>query len=293
MHLLLGDSTDVCCTAVLRRMESLGLRARVVDVPLAPPTQLTWRLDDEGLRSCYSSPHFSDSEEIESVLVRNVGLVDPIGWNPTDHAYMQAEVQATLLAWLHGLKCPVINRPSAALWYRNKIPLLTWHSLLRRCGIPCLETIITNDPEKARQFAHSVSSNGVVLTPLTGEGNYLVVTEEDWRGVAAIQKLAPVCLSEPHERTHSAVIVGDRVIWNSGNKIEMTDIDAALLRLASEARLEFLEVAVAMVRGRPAITKVDALPELAHFSASSGALIIDALVADLTRRAVRILAQAS
>ena len=80
------------------------------------------------------------------VLVRSTGWLDPTGWAPADHAYMQSETQAALLACLTGLSCPVINRASASLWYRPRNPLLGWLPLLRRCGLPAPETILTDDP---------------------------------------------------------------------------------------------------------------------------------------------------
>ena len=288
MHLLLGHPIDLCCIGVLTRMEALGLRAKIVDAPLAPPARLVWRLDDTGLSSSYTSPDLGD-EEIESVLVRDISGIDLEGWNPTDHAYMQAELYATLLAWLEALPCPVINRRPAALWYRSMMPLLAWQRLLRRCGLRTPETIVTNDLIEARNFARN--RDGVVLKPLTGEAGYLVVGEIDWSGVAAVQQLAPVCLTEPHEKAQSACIVGSEVIWDGVPAIEAKALEPRLLRFANAAHLEFLEVAVAMVRGEPAVIKVDASPRLEHFQLVSRDRILDALVAQLTRVDARVMEQ--
>jgi hypothetical protein len=290
MHLLLGHPMDLCCAGVLTRMEALGLRATIVDAPLAPPARLIWRLDAAGLSSSYTSPDFDD-EEIDSVLVRDIAGIEPEGWDPADHSYMQSEMYATLLAWLEGLPCRVINRRPAALWYRGMMPLLAWQRLLHRCDLRTPETIVTNDLAEARNFARKL--DGVVLKPLTGETGYLVIGEIDWSGVAAVQRLAPVCLTEPHEKARSACIIGDEVIWNGVPAIERIDLEQRLLRFASAAGLEFLEVAVAMIRGQPAVIKVDASPRLEHFQLVSRDRILDALVARLTRVDARVLEHVS
>ena len=291
MHLLLGHETDLCCTGVLARMDALGVRAELVNTPLAPPARLIWRLDETGLSSSYKLPSATDDEEIESVLVRDIGRVDSSGWDPADHAYVQAETYATLLAWLEGLPCPVINRRPAALWYRNTMPLLAWRPLLRQCGLQTPDTIVTNDPVEARNFGRQIASGGVVLTPLTGEAAYLIASEGDWRGVAAAQHLAPVCLTEPHGIARSACVVADEVIWSDPSTSDTTALDARLSQFAKVAGLPFIEVAVATVRGAPAIVAVNPSPRLENFDLPARNRILDALVAQLTRLEVRTLAR--
>jgi hypothetical protein len=51
MHLLLGHSEDPCCAGVFAALKARGLPARIVAAPLAPPAQLTWRLDAAGVAS--------------------------------------------------------------------------------------------------------------------------------------------------------------------------------------------------------------------------------------------------
>jgi hypothetical protein len=285
MHLLLGDRDDLCCAGVLARMEARGLPARVVEAPLAPPARLVWRLDDGGLSSRYSWPGAPDNAEIESVLVRDTGRLDPAGWDPADYAYMQAELQATLLAWLEGLPCPVVNRCPAAIWYRPRGPLLAWRPLLRQCGLPAAEVIVTNDPVESRDFAQRVGAGGVVLTPLTGGAAYLVAVESDWRGLAVLQHRAPVCLTEPHGDARSACIVGSRIVWDDPPGLEAEALEPGLFRLAEVAGLDFVEVAVAPLRRGAAIVAVDAWPQLEHYGLTARDRILDALVEHLTRAA--------
>src|SRR5215831_6078038 len=101
MYLLLGHATDPCCAGVAARLHARGLDTRIVDAPLASPAKLTWRLEASGVTSRLSS-ELTDAA-IAGVLVRDPAWLDPAGWDKEDHAYMQAELRAVLLAWLAAL----------------------------------------------------------------------------------------------------------------------------------------------------------------------------------------------
>jgi hypothetical protein len=259
------------------------MRARLVPSPLETPARLVWRLDANGLTTRLA---FSDdpAEEIDSVLVRSTGWLDPAGWEPADHAYMQSETQAALLACLAGLSCPVVNRASAALWYRPRNPFLAWLPLLRRCGLPAPETVVTDDPDEARAFGGRLEAAGVpgaVCVSLTQHTAWLV-GPKDWEGLAAVQARMPVCLAEPHGRTHAACVVGRTLIWNGRPDFREAALEPRLLHLAAEAGLDFLEIAVAPVRQGPAVVLVEPLPQLEHFGATARTAILDALTGLLT-----------
>src|SRR5262249_37306572 len=199
MYLLLGPAGDPCGVGISARLHARGLDARVVDTALAPPAELTWRLAHAGVASRLF-PDVADSA-IDGILVRDTGWLDPAGWDKDDHAYMQAELRAVLLAWLAGLSCPVINSPDAALWYRPNAPLVAWRSLLRRSGLRLPEVVITNDPAEANAFRRRLVKSGVtgaVYSPLSGARGYLLADDEAWTRLAEVQKRTPVSLTEPH-----------------------------------------------------------------------------------------------
>ncbi len=52
--------------------------------------------------------------ELEAVLTRRPAvLAEELAWiDPADRAYLAAETNAFLVAWLHALPCPVFNRPT-------------------------------------------------------------------------------------------------------------------------------------------------------------------------------------
>jgi hypothetical protein len=284
MYLLLGHVTDPCCAGVAARLDARGLSARIVVDPLAPPAALRWRLDHGGVTSRLWAD-MPDSA-IAGVLVRDTGWLDPASWDKDDHAYMQAELRAVLLAWLAGLSCPVINPPDAAHWYRAGAPLVAWRSLLRRAGLLVPEVVITSDPAEADAFRRRLAEdgvNGAVYSPLTGAAGYLLADDGAWEGLGAVQKRTPVCLSEPHGAASLACVVGDEVIWNGAASLEALALVPALRRFVVAARFTFVEIALAAVRRGLAVVLVEPRPRLEQFDESARARILDVLAAELTR----------
>jgi hypothetical protein len=283
MHLIVGHARDACCTGVLAQLRARGLRARLVSSPLEPPARLVWSLDAGNLTIRLALDD-GRAEEIDSVLVRSTGWLDPAGWEPADHAYMQAEVHATLLAYLAGLSCPVINRTSAALWYRPVNSLHAWRALLRRCGLRAPEAVLTDSHAEARAFGRRLEGAGVpgvVYTPLTSCAAWSI-GPADWDGLATLQERMPVCLTEPHGRVRVACIVGRAVIWEGRPEAAESALESRLLDLAAEAGLDFVEIGTAPVRGGQAVVLVEPLPQLEHFGAPARAGILDALTDLLT-----------
>jgi hypothetical protein len=286
MHLLLGHAEDPCCAGVLARLESRGLPARIVPAPLATPARLTWRLDAAGLQSSLR-PGVPD-HAIAGVLVREAGWLEPDGWEPADHAYMQAELRAVVLAWLAGLSCPVVNRPDAALWYRPQPPLLAWRAPPRSCGLRPPEIVITRDPGEGPAFRGRLAADGVagaVCTPLTGAATCLLADDEAWERLAALQARTPVCLAEPHGAAMLACIVGSTVFWDRPPAPDAAAHEPALLRFASAMRLAFVAIALAPVRIGLAVVLVEPSPRLERFAPAPRERILDARAALLGRGA--------
>jgi hypothetical protein len=289
MHLVLGHPDDYCCAGVLARFLERGFPARLVTDPLAVPARFVWRLDNAGMETRLALDGTSPTT-VSSVLVRDVGWLQTDGWDPSDHAYMQAETRAALLAWLESLPCPVINRTSAAIWYRHRLPLLAWLPLLRGAGLPTPEIVLTNDAADARNFGLQLEdegAGGALCTPLTTDAAWLV-TASDWTGLAKLQELAPVCLSEPHGPAQSACIVGDRILWDRDPSSEVAGLAPNLLRFARTAGLTLLEVAVAAGRRGPFVAVVEPHVRFDHFRARTRELILDALVDVLTGETAQV-----
>lgn len=299
MHLVLGHPEDTCCTALLDRLAAAGCDARVIAAPLDAPALHHLRIDSDGACSTaliLGDPPAeltenvpTDGVPIESVFVRSSGALDPAGWIAADHAYMQAEVQAAMLAWLFALDCPVVNRVNVELWYRARLPLLHWIGALRACGLPAPGMIIANDEAEIDGFRQDAERRGVpgaVFLSLAQQNSWLVGREE-WKGVLALGTHAPVCLAEPHGPVRLLCVVGQAIIWDGAPTPGESALSGRLLQFARSVGLEFVEIGLARVDAGIAVVHVDLLPRLERFSGDAQGLILDGLMDLLLGRASR------
>ena len=288
MYLLIGSPDDPCCASVHAALAARGCRVRTLDSPSRHPARWSWRLDGGGS----TSELFGAGEDatpdgaVQGVLVRGAAWFDPDGWQPADLAYMQAEAHASLLGWLWSLHCPVVNRYPADLWYRPQVPLLSWRSRLDSCGLPALAALVSNVEEEARRFGRRVAScGGAVYRPLTSDARYLIATEADWGGLAAMQRRAPICLTPAHARPRSACVVGGQVVWDDAAPHDAGALEPALCRFAAAAGLTFVEVAVAESGGCDRVVAVEHHPRFDRFGNAAQQAIVAALVDLLTAQA--------
>lgn len=283
MYLVLGSPHDACVTLVADALEAAGQSVALIDNPLAAPARFAWRFEAGRLQSTWT--WHGRVEPVDGVLVRGGGWLSPDGWQAADHAYMQAEMFAALVAWLRSLPCPVINRYRADLWYRPQIPLVAWHRDLAACGLPTADVLITNDPVAARAFGARRPVDdveGVVYGPLSSEACYLASTDDDWRGLEALQQRTPVCLTRPHDAPRLACVVGQRVFWDGPPPADDGRLVPGLLQLAASAGLRFVEVALARTADGPAVVGVDHHPRLERYPEPTRAAVVHALIEALT-----------
>jgi hypothetical protein len=284
MHLLLGHPEDPLCLGVRNVLEARNCPTHVIANPLVQPSRFAWRLNKEQSASqLWHDELLIFDDQIAGVFVRSAGWIDPEGWQPDDLIYMQSETQAALLAWLWSLPCPVVNRYPSALWYRPQVPLLSWRRLLQRCGLPVLETLLTNVEEEAREFGRRLAREGVdgaVYEPLTSDVRYLVTGETDWSGLAAMQNCAPVCLTYPHGQTQSVCVVGEEVVWEGEPSPETAALEPALRRFANATGLAFVELALAPTAKGICVISVESHPSLQQFGDLARQRIVEG-IADL------------
>jgi len=287
VHLVLGHPQDSCCRGVLDLLEARCRPARLVTNPMAHPGRFSWRLDSAASASQFA---WGDEEpiagdDLDSVLVRTTGWIDPAGWEPADLAYMQAETQAALLGWLWGLACPVVNRLPSALWYRPRAAPLSWQGMMSRCGLPTPEILVTNVEGEARAFGERLKRegvNGAVYGPLTSDARYLISDDGDWAGLAALQESTPISLTCPHGEARLACVVGEQVVWEGEPNPEMTDLEPALVRFAEAAGLAFVELALAPTPNGICVIRVEPHANLEHFGEAARQRIAEGIVDLLT-----------
>ena len=285
MYLLIANNFDPCCESVSAALQAAGLEARIVANPFAAPPHFAWRLDDNesASRLRWNGEPPLEDDEIEGVLVRSGVWMETEGWQADDLAYMQAETQAATLGWLWSLRCPVINRYPASVWYRPVTPLLAWHSLLWRCGLKTPEVLVSNVPGQARAFGAHLQDE-VVYAPLTSGARYLISTGEDWQGLEAMQRCAPVCVAQPHGATQLVCVVGERVIWDGAAPPNAMAFEPGLRRFAAEAGLSFLQLAMAEMSDDLRVVQVEPYPRVEQFSEAARQEIVSNLTHFLTAR---------
>lgn len=287
MYLLLGDLQDSCCVRVRHELEARNCPVRVVSNPLVDPWRFAWRFNNEesvGQLGWGEEPPVTN-DQIAGVLVRTSGWIDPLDWEPEDLAYMQAETMAALLAWLWSLPCPVVNRYPSMVWYRPQCPLISWQPLLQRCGLQIPETMVTNVEHEARAFGRTAAAGeieGAVYGPISSAVRYLISSEEEWTGLATLQRVSPVCLAVPHGKTQLVCVVGERVIWDDEPSPDALRLEPALCRFAAAAGLAFVELVLAPIDERMCVVIVEPHPKLEHFSRASQQEMVEAIVGLLT-----------
>jgi hypothetical protein len=292
VYLLFGHPEDPICRGVRNTLQARDYPVRVIENPLAQPSRFSWWLTNERSTSRLNrrnDPTIRD-DQIAGVLVRSAGWIDPAGWQQEDLVYVQSETQAALVAWLWSLPCPVVNRYPSALWYRSQLPLLSWQRLLRRCVLPALETLVTNVETEARAFRRRLAQQGVpgaVYGPLTSNARYLLTSERDWSGLAAMQGYAPVSLTSPHGPVQPVCVVGRQVVWEGEPADEAAALEQALHRFASAAGLAFVELALAPTSNGIRVIAVEPRPTLAGFGDVAHRRIVEGLADLLTAQADR------
>ena len=287
VYLLLGDPQDPYCLGIQSILERRNHPTRIIPNPLAHPWRFTWNLNSAKSASQLAEDGGSPlpDEHIAGVLVRNSGWINPEGWQADDLAYMQTETRAALLAWLWSLACPVVNRYPPVIWYQPRLPLLSWQRLLRRCGLPTSETLVTNVEQEARLFGGRLAREGVaglVYGPLTSETHYLVSGDVDLNGLVTLQRYAPVCLTYPHGPVQTVCVVGELVVWEGEPPHESARLESALRSFAAVVGLDFVELAFAPAPEGFCVVDVEPYPHFEHFGEAARQRMMNGLVDLLT-----------
>ncbi|HEY7026806.1 MAG TPA: hypothetical protein VH438_04325 [Gemmatimonadales bacterium] len=270
VYLLVGDPQDPWCLAVRSALEAGHNETRTIRNPFADPAFFSWRLDNEQSTSrlSWAGEEPLAGDRFSGVFVRGPAWIDATEWQPDDLAYMLAETQAALVAWLWSLDCPVVNRYPAAIWYQPRAPLLLWHPLLRHCGLPTLETVITNMPQETRALKRRLADAGVagvVYEPLTSPARYLVTSDDEWGRLEVMQGYAPACFPYPYGDVHCLCVVGDHVVWQDYPGVEAARLEPALIRFSAATGLAFVELTLAPGSSGLCVVGVEPFPRYDHF----------------------------
>jgi glutathione synthase/RimK-type ligase-like ATP-grasp enzyme len=154
MILICGGIADPVTELVCARLEYSGYPYRFLDLALYPAGFLVNWLWREGCPAGYISNKDwrLDLREITGVYVRfleSAERMPPEGLPVEVVSSVYAECNVGLMALLESLPCPVVNRLAASMSNDSK----PYQALrIRGCGLRTPPTLITSDPEAARQF---------------------------------------------------------------------------------------------------------------------------------------------
>ena len=113
MLLIIASAWDPSAPALARRWSDSG--ARVLTPVDFSRIGWRWRLGTSSASVAVTQTGIFDAGKIRGVLTRlpyvHEREIPHIA--PADRAYVAAEMQAFLFAWLSALRCPVLNRPAA------------------------------------------------------------------------------------------------------------------------------------------------------------------------------------
>ena len=212
---VIGRESDVCCQLVRARLAADGRECLFVpEDELLPGLHFAWRIsgdESEGTVGMGSRPiPFSD---LGGVLARAWGIpVSVSSFQTKDGQYITSEWSALLLAWLHRLPCPVINRLRPELWYKTHLHVPEIVALAPGVPFKWPAVRVTTSADEARDFYHRCRGR-VRYWPLTQHVPYPVETAADLDKLATLAATLPLYLTEAvaGER-RDAYVVGPHVV---------------------------------------------------------------------------------
>jgi hypothetical protein len=253
----------------------------IIHSPFTAPACSAWHFD--GTRSDTTITIAAESIAPEGVLVRDFlpSLPEnPEAWAQEDLLYNQAEAEAAMLGWLWGLPCPVIDRVPAWLWYGTHRPVISWGRLLRRCGLPPLDSVITGCAEEISRFLSQ--HGGAAGEQIIGTGDRYLAQEVDKQRLMDTARLMPVRLTELHEGAWRACVAGSQLVWDDDTPTEARLFDSRLRAFAAAAGLAFVEFIITSGE-TPRIVDVDSRPRFGLFGEAAKRAIADGLAEALAR----------
>ncbi len=280
MYLIIGHEDDLCSRLIFDRLRACGQTVVMTSNPLAGDFHFSWRLESDrslGRLHRADAPVIKD-DSLQGVVVRCMGSPDfSEGFSSNeDHLYMCQEAHAAMLAWLHGLPCPVINRPAPEWWFQPRRSILEWRPLLRRSGLPVPRVCITNAPDWETPYEY---------VPLTVRDRYAINSDDQRLELLKVAARLPVCLVDACTSTlvDAWVLARSEVFWDGPADVctaltgQREGLEHGLRTFALASDLDLLKVSIS-VEDSPTCTDVDVWPDLRLASSDCQRAVVDALL---------------
>lgn len=211
-------------TSLLR---SHGIEAIITDLRDFPDRKGSFRLGADG--TSRALPRNRSLDDVRAVWWRRPHLARvPLGSRPEDDQFRQAECDGFIQGLLWSIPALWVNEPGAERRATRKLVQL---DMAVRAGLAVPETLVTNDPDQARDFI--TSRPGAVIYKRTGtqRGEFSetrVVTDRDLRRLASIRS-SPTTFQDYIDPQADV-----RIVWIAGTEMTVTiDSPAGLGRVDS------------------------------------------------------------
>jgi len=154
MILVCGGLADTVTELVCARLGDCCYSYRLLDLGVYPAGfRVNWRWRGACPTGYIASGDWRlDLGELSGVYLRYLGSegrIPPANLAPEFASALFGECDTGLVAMLECLSCPVVNRLAAGMSNHSK-PYQALH--IRRCGLRTPPTLLTSDPQAARQF---------------------------------------------------------------------------------------------------------------------------------------------
>jgi hypothetical protein len=276
VYLILGQPPLSLAESIQTGFNAMG--AEIVWISdFASEVELVWWL---GTSSSTFELQLKNGRKLDEEQVLGVLAVAPYKGDISEikeKEYFRAEKRAALLAWLWSLRCPVVNRIPPMFWISPHVPLTFWHPALRRCGLPVVDSILSNLPSELEKFV-SESSGECDYVPLSIKELYRVATPADFEGLTKLAKFCPINLTQYSPHIYSACVVNRKVFWNQSVSPILTSLQDRLTQLGVVTGLPFLEIGVLVIDGAPRIRSISPFPKLDLFRPDTCGVITKALL---------------
>jgi glutathione synthase/RimK-type ligase-like ATP-grasp enzyme len=119
-----------------------------------------------------------DLDDINGIYTRLSYLQTDLNLNSAQKDFMQAERAIAIELWLEHTDAMVINRIKSQRTNGSKL-LQTW--IVEQYGFKVPESLLTNDPEKVKEFYEANKKHGIIYKSASGERSMVTkFTEEDF-----------------------------------------------------------------------------------------------------------------
>lgn len=268
MYLLLGDTSDPVLSALRDVLQGADLEVEVLTEVFSSAT-FAWCFDSSMSTTSLilENGRRLRNEEIEGVAVRRSRVARTVDGDADEARFLEAEHRAALIGWLWSLRCPVVNRLPASIWFNLRLPAGFWNRALELSDLYPINFLLTNVEQEAHGYRET--NRGAIYRPLTGDGHYELEGDAAWDQIAKLAQDFPLRLTPAYKGLRFACVVGQDVIWSPAPLVDSGDTERALTRFVAEAGLGLCEVSFFESNLGPRVVAVDPEPSLEkydHFS---------------------------